>query len=109
MILFNVTKNLVVSKDLKIADRFFDRLFGLMFKKKMDEDESLLITNCRGVHTCFMNFPIDVVFFSANKAISIITLKPWRFSKFYRSDFVIEFNAGFVYDKISIGDEIKII
>jgi len=109
MILFNATKNLVVSKNLKIADRFFNRLFGLMFKKKMDEDECLLIADCRGVHTCFMRFPIDVVFFSSNRAIEIISLKPWQFSKFYRSDFVIEFNYNFVYGKISIGDEIKLI
>jgi len=106
--LLNVTKNIIVSKNLKIADKFFDRLKGLMFRKNMPLDECLLITDCIGVHSCFMRFPIDVVFFSSNKAIDIITLKPWRFSKFYKSDFVIEFNAGFIYDKISIGDEIKV-
>ena len=109
MILLNVTRNTVISKNLYIADRFFDRLKGLMFKKNMLLDECLLITDCIGVHSFFMRFPIDVVFFSSNKVIDIITLKPWRFSKFYKSDFVIEFNAGFIYDKISIGEEIKII
>ena len=110
MKLYNKSKNLIVSNKLHIADTFFKRLAGLILEKSIGEDEALLITKCYSIHTYFMSFPIDAVFLDKNfKVIEIIALKPWRFSKFYNSEYVAEFNYGYVYDKISIGDILEII
>ncbi|MEF3279432.1 MAG: DUF192 domain-containing protein [Elusimicrobiota bacterium] len=109
MILYNKTKNIVVSDKLKIANNFINRFLGLIPKKKLEESECLMITNCPAVHSCFMRFTIDVVFVSKeNKVLDIVRMKPWRFSKFYDSKYAIEFNSGFVYGKISIGDEVEV-
>ncbi len=109
MIVYNKTKSIIVSKNVNVADSFLKRLLGLIPKKKLEEEEGLLITKCSSVHTFFMSFPIDVVFINKNlKVIDVITIKPWKVSKFYDSDFVIEFNAGFLNGKISCGDEIEL-
>ncbi len=109
MIVYNKTKSIIVSKNVNVADSFLKRFLGLIPKKKLEEEEGLLITKCSSVHTFFMSFPIDVVFINKNlKVIDVITIKPWKVSKFYDSDFVIEFNAGFLNGKISCGDEIEL-
>lgn len=109
MILYNKTKEIIVSRNIEVADSFLKRLSGLIPRNMLKGDEGLLINNCRSVHSCFMRFDIDVVFVDKGyKVIKIITLKPWRITGFYPSSFVIEFNANFVYDKISIGDIVEV-
>ena len=57
---------------IKIADTFFQKLFGLMFKK--DCTYHLLLKKCTSIHTFFMFFNIDCVFLDkANNVISIRT------------------------------------
>ncbi|WP_280770409.1 DUF192 domain-containing protein [Salipaludibacillus daqingensis] len=66
---------------VKKADTFATRLKGLMFRRKPIENEALWIKPCNSIHTCFMNFPIDVLFLDKNERIvhMIENLKPWRF------------------------------
>lgn len=110
MILYNKSKNLIVSSKLKIAESFIDRFLGLIPRKEIFDDECLIIKNCRGVHSCFMSFPIDVVFLDKDlKVIDVIGLKPWRFSKFYDSFYACEFKYNSVYGKISCGDILEIL
>ncbi|HOJ86406.1 MAG: DUF192 domain-containing protein [Elusimicrobiales bacterium] len=109
MIVYNKTKDITVSDKVRVADTFLSRFLGLIPKKQLSSDEGLLITKCNGIHTCFMSFDIDAVFVSKDfKVLDIITIKPWRFSKFYESEFVLEFNSNFVYGKISVGDFIEL-
>lgn len=110
MILYNRSKKIIVSNKLKIADSFIDRFLGLIPRKEIFDDECLMIKNCRGVHSCFMSFPIDVVFLDKDfKVIDIISLKPWRFSRFYNSFYACEFRYNSVYDKVSSGDILEIL
>lgn len=44
---------------IKIAKSFKERLFGLMFKKNINN--GLLFKNCRSIHTFFMLEEIDVI------------------------------------------------
>ena len=110
MRLYNLTKKILVSNNVVVADKFREKLLGLIPKKGLEGGSALMIKGCMSVHTCFMSFPIDVVFTDKDlKVIDIITLKPWRFSKFYfEAENAFEFNANYVYDKISIGDILKI-
>ena len=65
--------------EIKIADNFFTRLAGLMFKKRLPQSTGLLLAPCNSVHMCFMRFAIDVVYLDKDyKILKIVTnLKPW--------------------------------
>ena len=53
--------------NVKEAKSFFQRLFGLMFKKNINY--ALLFNNCRSIHTFFMLINIDVIAFDKNDKI----------------------------------------
>ena len=91
--------------NLVIADSFFKRLAGLMFKK--DFESVMLFKNLTdsSIHTMFMRFEIDVYFINENNVIyDKKTLKPW---KFYRPDlkakYILEAKSGKL--DLEIGDE----
>ena len=50
----------------EIADNFFRRFMGLMFRKCIADDYALHITPCNQIHMLNMNFAIDVVYLSAS-------------------------------------------
>ena len=100
-------KNIIVSSKVKIAKSTFDRVIGLMFKKEMIKGDSLLIEPCNSIHTCFMNFPIDVLFLSSSNQILHIVrnMRAWRFSKIYfKSKRVLELGGGELAQEINVGD-----
>lgn len=78
MILFNKTKKVKISNNLKIAKTFSDNLFGLLKEKR---DASVLFNTRFGIHTFFMKYPIDVIVLNnENKVIKIKKdLKPNNF------------------------------
>ena len=65
--------------EILIADSFFSRFAGLMFRKKLPAATGLFLAPCNSVHMCFMRFAIDVVYL--DKEFNIIkvekNLKPW--------------------------------
>ena len=62
-----------------IADSFFTRLGGLMFRKSLPQETGLLLAPCNSVHVCFMRFAIDVVYLDKEyRIIKVVNnLKPW--------------------------------
>ena len=67
---------------IKIADNYFKRLIGLMFKRDIDYGLLIILKYGSSIHTCFMRFNIDVYFLDENKIIfEKATLKPWKFYK----------------------------
>jgi len=80
---------------IKKANTFRARLLGLMFKKSMAPNEALLIEPCNSVHTCWMRFPIDVLFMDANGCILEIreNVQPFRLVWNRRARAVLEINA----------------
>jgi uncharacterized membrane protein (UPF0127 family) len=65
---------------LTIADGFWSRLAGLQFRRPLPADAGLLLVPCNSVHTCFVRFPVDVVFLDGNGSVLAIRrgLRPWR-------------------------------
>lgn len=57
----NETRDSVVCSSGRIANTFMLRLFGLLGKKGLGEQDGLLITPSSGVHTFGMAFAIDIV------------------------------------------------
>lgn len=64
---------------MMVADTFFLRLRGLMFRKILPSATGLLLAPCNNVHMCFMRFAIDVVYvdkeFNIKKIVT--NLRPW--------------------------------
>jgi uncharacterized protein len=97
--------------NIKIADGFFDRLRGLMFKRELGEEEGLFMPNCNWVHTLFMRFSLDIVYLNKNNKICHIDVdvKPWRFClPVFSAKSIIELNSG-VAERLSLqeGDLLK--
>lgn len=51
------------------ADTFWKRAIGLMGRKDMPDNEGLLLSPCRSIHTFFMRFPIDLVWMDRDENI----------------------------------------
>ena len=79
-----------------VADSYFTRLRGLMFRKQLAEGECLLLENCSSIHCCFMNFPIDVVYLSQQmEVLKVETVRPWRVGSIVRgAKHVLETSEG---------------
>lgn len=83
--------------DVMVADSFFTRLAGLMFRQKLPPATGLLLVPCNSVHMCFMRFAIDVVYLDKDyNIIKIVNnLKPWiGLSMCSKAWAVLEMNAG---------------
>lgn len=67
-----------------VADNFFTRFRGLMFRKDLAPGEGLLLKNCSAIHCCFMRFPIDAVYLDDGmQVVAAETVKPWRLGGIY--------------------------
>ena len=96
-------------EQVEIANTFWARLKGLMFRKTLSQEAGLLLDPCPQIHTCFMRFAIDVVFLDhTNRVIAVLeNMKPWRMSKFYRaSRRTLEVNGGLLQGRVRVGDEL---
>ena len=100
-----------LAEEVEMADRFFARLKGLMFRAGLPPKKALLLTPCPQIHTCFMRFAIDAVF--CNKAGEVLyvaeQMAPWRLGKFVRgARWTLEFNGGSLAGKVKVGDKLKV-
>lgn len=68
---------------------------GLMFKKSLPEGHGLIFKPARGIHTNFMRFPIDLIFFDRDQRVTKVrpSMVPWRLD-FTNAQGVIEMPAG---------------
>ncbi len=78
------------------AERTMARLLGLMGRRGLEGDAGLYLPRCSRIHTCFLLFPIDVVYLDEAKKVKRIVapLKPWRLSWCRGADSVLEAAAG---------------
>lgn len=107
MKILNKTKGLVVADKVETAETFFARLLGLIPKRKISAGEGMFFPDCSMIHTCFMKFPIDVVFLDESGRVLRVerSIAPWRFSKGDGGAFsVLELKAGGADGKADAGD-----
>jgi uncharacterized membrane protein (UPF0127 family) len=81
----NLTRSTPRSVVVGYASSFFSRLKGLMFHKKLKEDEGILLVQSRdskldsAIHMLFVGFPLGVVWISGkNEVVDRVVAKPWR-------------------------------
>jgi len=107
MIIFNLTKNMPVALRAQKAETFSSRLFGLIPRSSIGEEEGLWLSPCAMIHMCFMRFAIDAVFLDGNlKTLRVVkNLKPWRFSPWVLgAKSVLELRAGRCEGRLADGD-----
>jgi uncharacterized membrane protein (UPF0127 family) len=75
----------IVVANVRRADSFRDRFFGLMGKHQVDADEGLLLAHTSSIHMFFMRTAIDAIFLgppTSDGTQSIVALRrrlrPWR-------------------------------
>ncbi len=101
----------IISEKVKVAETFFSRLVGLMFKSNMNGYDSLLIKKCNSIHTFFMRFSIDAVFLNSDFEIVKIYrfMKPWRMTRMvFKATQVLELKAGALPENVNIGDRVTL-
>ena len=76
----------IILEKVGLADKFFLRLKGLMFKKSLDFDSGLLIVPCNQIHTFCMKFSIDVVYLDKNDNVVFVdeAVPPGKMCKMHR-------------------------
>lgn len=107
VILWNLTNDLLITSNCILADTFKSRYKGLIGNKKIDDDFCLALIPCNQIHMFFMKFAIDVIYLDNNNKVCGIDygLKPWKIgTKRKNVKKVLEFNEGFVKNKINLDD-----
>ncbi len=86
----------VLLERVRVAMTTWERFRGLMLRRSLPGGEGLLFPDCRSVHTCFMRFPLDLVYLGGdNEVVKIVEGKrPWRLSGCRRAHSVLEMAAG---------------
>lgn len=106
--LYNVSKDNIVLENLTLANGFMQKLKGLMGRKKLNKSEGLMLFSCNSIHTCFMRFPIDVVFLNINHEVIAVKkgVRPWRMVNYVKKAYItVEMPEGTIENKkIEVGD-----
>jgi len=109
---WNATRKISLADDLRIADTHWTRLRGLVGARDFVQGRGLWIVPCHGVHTLGMDFPIDVLYLSAEKTVVHLeqSLRPWRFAPVkFNAKTVLEFPAGTIEATgTAVGDRIEV-
>ena len=101
----------LISQKAKVANNLISRMVGLMFRKVMDKEEALIFYLAPSIHTCFMRFPIDLIFLDKERKIIRIceALKPWRAVLCAKSFITIELPPYKAEDaSLKLGDVLEI-
>jgi len=113
--IFNPTSNTTLHAE--IADTFFSKLAGLMFRKSIPIDSCLILSERyesiinTSIHMLFMRFDIGVLWLSKDFTIVDKQIaKKWRLAYFSRlpAQHVVELHPTQL-EKFSIGDKVIIV
>jgi uncharacterized protein len=100
----------VACEHCQIATRPLTRMRGLLGRKSLPREEGILLRPASSVHTCFMRFPIDVLFLDGDLSVVRIAarLGPWRMAVRWRAAAVLELAAGEAARRgIIVGDRLS--
>ena len=86
----------VVYERCVVADKTHVRMRGLLGRDELPACEGLLLEPAPSMHTCFMRFPIDVVFLGADmRVVSVVPeMRTWKFAGRRGTRSVLELAAG---------------
>ena len=98
MLIRNETRNSVLADAAEVADTSATRRHGLLGRDRLPDGHGLWIVPCESVHTCFMKFPIDVVYLDRKQRVRKVSraVPPWRLSMCLLAHSVLELPAGVI-------------
>jgi hypothetical protein len=103
MELIDRTTGKIVAREVEIADTFWSRFRGLMFRRRFPPGAAILFKFKKpgryAIHMFFVGFPIDLLYLNRRFEIVEIreALKPWRFYRPRRfATNLVELPAGSV-------------
>lgn len=102
-------KGRIVVQRLVIADRFWNRLCGLQFRRPLLPGDGILLAPCASIHTMWMRFAIDVAMLDrAGRVLAVHpAVRPWRLKFAPRGTHaVLEVSAGTL--QLSAGDTLTL-
>jgi len=101
----------------RVCSGFFDRLRGLMFKDRMDDQDSILIDQGfdsrinSAIHMLFMKFEIAAIWINSDKLVVDVKIaKPWRIAYMpaQSARYILETQPKFA-SNFSSGDQLEFI
>ena len=101
----------VILKDVVVANDFWSRLSGYMFRKHPHVPGILFVAS-GSMQTTFMRFCLDIAFLDKEDVVVKIlkNVKPWRITKVYsKVSRVLEVPAGVLPSNLNEGDILKIV
>lgn len=113
MELFSARTGGRLASRVRVARSMISRMVGLLNRSRFEPGEALVLPGCNAVHTCFMRFPIDVVF--VNAAWTVVALQPrmpaWRFSPvIWQASRVIELPPGTLErTPLAVGEPLELV
>ena len=99
----------VVCERCRVADTFWLRFRGLMFREALEPGEGMLFERTGSIHMFFMRMPLDVVFCDRElRVIEVVRgLRPWRTASARGAKVTIELAAGAAAG-VDVGDELEL-
>ncbi|MGZ7117666.1 MAG: DUF192 domain-containing protein [Methanobacterium sp.] len=116
VMVINISKKTEIGES-EIADTFFSRLRGMMFKSKLERGLILKLPNTRSrggsaIHMFFVRFPLDIIFTDGDKkVIDTVSIDPWKmYTPKKPARYVIEMEKGTIEEsKTKIGDKLDFV
>jgi uncharacterized membrane protein (UPF0127 family) len=92
----NVTRQVELADSVDVADSGRKRRRGLLGRTTLLEGEGLWIAPCEAVHTCGMEFPIDLIYLDRSRRVRKVrhAVPSWRVSACLSAHSVLELAAG---------------
>jgi hypothetical protein len=86
----------VVADPCEMALSTWQRFCGLMLRRDLPQATGMLFPATSSIHTCFMRFPIDVIYMAEDgRVVKIVpSMRPWRVSLCTGARSVLELPAG---------------
>lgn len=102
-----------LAEEVTLANTFFKRLRGLMFRRRLAPAEAIWLRPCNGVHTFWMLFAIDVIFLDQQLRIVklVENMRPFRVTTPQLSArSVLEMPAHTISRaSLNVGDQLEIV
>ncbi len=108
--IIHVASQTVLSNKVIVANNFFLRLRGMLFRAPLAAGEAIIISPCQQIHTHFMTYALDVVFLDSDYKVCFVvnSMQPWKMTKFIKAaSHVLELPAG-AASMIKLGDHIQL-
>lgn len=101
-------ENKIILEEISIADSFWKKLSGYMFRSK-PHVSGILFDSSGSMQTTFMSFPLDIIFLDGeNKVLKILRdVKPWRMTRIYKgTKKILEVPSNILPSEIDEGSQL---